>query len=243
MWTKLDDRTSENGKVDGLSDAAYRLWTMLLVWSRQTNNLWLGGRIPAGSVATIARNKWKGRRLHALVQELVKAVQGGRSGLGLLEVTEDGWQIHDWSQYGPDRADFALTQNDLAAKGGKASAEARKAREGTAIPKNARNRPKKAESVTEPVRTETEPVRTDNTEPVRSKAPEPVREKITEPTEPPDPDPDLKSPKPSFGFVRLERAKPTDARDERIQATASAIDEALARLEAERVSEMRKVAT
>lgn len=218
MWTKIDDRSNYSAKLNSLSDAALRLWFIVLVDSRRAEKLWLGGRVPRDTLTTIVQYRWRGSRLERLVTELVEARAGGRSGLGLWEVTEDGWQIHDWEQYGPDRHELGLTPSDVGRLGGKASAAARRRKHGSAVPVGARNR------------TEPEPNRFE--QPVR----EPVRATSsptgTEPTEPPDPDPDLnKTLSLPAVPVRLVLRLP-EARKGRI--SAEELDEALAVIGAEK---------
>ena len=209
MWTKIDDRSNHSAKLNSLSDAAFRLWSIALVDSRTPEKLWLCGRVPRDTLATVVQGRWRGAKLDRLVQELVAATAGGRSGLGLWEVTDDGWQIHDWEQYGPKSGeDGALTPSDVGRLGGKASAEARRRKHGSAVPVGARNR----------------------TEPNPNQFGEPVRvtssSTSAEPTEPPDPDPDPnKSLLLSSEPVRLV-PRNSEARKGRI--SAADLDEALA---------------
>lgn len=218
MWTKLDDRSNSSAKLNGLSDAAYRLWMVVLIESRQRENIWLAGRIPREVLGSWAQNRWKGKQLDRLVAELVRAKAGGRSGLGLWEPKEDGWQIHDWEQYGPDKKDNSLTAHDVARLGGLASAASRKARTGSAVPRRARNE-------------SPEPVRSTSSEPVR----QPVRLQAPEPTEPPDPDPDLtNSPLPLARTLELVRTIPEGSEGFRGpgRMTAEELDAALQQREA-----------
>jgi hypothetical protein len=222
MWTKLDDRLNSSAKLNGLSDAAYRLWIVVLIESRQKENLWLSGRIPREVLGSWAQNRWKGKQLDRLVAELVRAKAGGRSGFGLWEPEEDGWQIHDWEQYSPDKRDHSLTAQDVARLGGLASAASRKARTGSAVPRGARN-------------AAAEPVRSTSSEPVRQPVRQPVRSTSSEPTEPPDPDPDLtNSPLPLARTLELVRSNPEGSEGFRGpgRMTAEELDAALEQREA-----------
>jgi hypothetical protein len=227
MWIKIDDGSNESAKLDGLSDAAYRCWAMALIESRKKKNLWREGVIPRGELASITRGKWKPKRLAELVLEILEAKEGGKSGMGLWEPLEDGWKIHDWHQYGPDETKpKTLSPSELGQRGGKASAQSRRAKKGTAIPERAPNRPK---SHTEPLRS------------VLSEAlPEPLRvlgtEANTEAAEAPAPVPDPnKSPKPSQP-VRLVPARPEGSDGFRApgRITAEELDAALDALSKQR---------
>jgi hypothetical protein len=219
VWTKIDDRSNHSAKLNSLSDAALRLWFVVLVDSRTAEKLWLCGRIPSDCLPTIVQHRWRGSRLAKLVEELVRATAGGRSGFGLWEVVEDGWQIHDWEQYGPKKGDDgALTTSDVGRLGGLASAASRRARTGTALPTNAPNRTR-----TSSVHQFGAPVRS-------TKVPT-----GSEPSEPPDPDPDLtKSPLPLARTLELVRRSPEGSEGGRGagRITAEYIDEALRNREA-----------
>lgn len=177
-WLKIDDNFPDSAKVDGLSDAAARLWVMAACWCRKPEHLHLKGFIPEAALPTICKRRWSTEQVRELVRELVDATVGGLHKFGLWEPVEGGWKFHDWGQYQPDDR---LTASELARLGGLASAEARRTREGTAVPKGARNR------------TVTEQVHRTDTEQVRNQFGQQVHRTDTELTEPPDPDPDPRS--------------------------------------------------
>jgi hypothetical protein len=225
MWTKLDDGSNESAKLDGLSDAAFRCWSMVLIESRKKKNIWRAGFIPAGELVSITRSKWKPKRLAELAAELVEAKEGGKSGQGLWEPTEGGWKIHDWQQYGPDETKpRPLSPSELGQRGGRASADSRRAKQGTAVPVRAKNRPK---STAEPLRgllTEALP------EPLRAICTEANTEAAEAPAPVPDPN---RSPKPSPA-VRLVQAIPEGSEGFGVsrRMTAEELDAALEQREA-----------
>lgn len=136
-WLKLDDKFADSPKVDGLSDAAARLWIMAACWCRKPENVRYEGFVPEAALATITRRRWPTEHVRELVRELVDATLGGTHKHGLWETCDGGWKFHDWEQFQPiDHGSVT----DLARKAGLASAEARRKRDGTAVPKHARNR-------------------------------------------------------------------------------------------------------
>ncbi len=136
-WLKLDDKFADSPKVDGLSDAAARLWIMAACWCRKPENVRYEGFVPEAALATITRRRWPTEHVRELVRELVDATLGGTHRHGLWETCDGGWKFHDWEQFQPiDHGSVT----DLARKAGLASAEARRKRDGTAVPKRARNR-------------------------------------------------------------------------------------------------------
>jgi hypothetical protein len=131
-WQRLSDRHHESDKIDPLSHEAYRLWSMIGAWASQAENWWRHGFIPLPSLPTISRGKWSPRKLDRLLNELVASRGSGKSGMGLLEPRDGGWQIHDWQQYEPPEP--KNSQNKSASLAGKRSAEVRKSLYGTAQP-------------------------------------------------------------------------------------------------------------
>lgn len=163
-WFKIDDKFPDSPKVDGLSDAAHRLWVDAGCWCRKPENLRLKGFVPASALGTITRRRWSTEALAEAVAELVDARIGGTHEFGLWEVCDNGWKFHNWEKYQPDEP---LTAAEISRRGGLKSAEVRRERLGTATPINARNH-----------RSDTEALRSTD---VRS---------AFEATEAPDPDPD-----------------------------------------------------
>ena len=152
-WLRIDDGREIHPKVASLSDSAHRLWSMAAGWcSRYRTN----GFVPETMLAAAASNRYSKRILVRLAKELVEAKGGGLYKVGLWEPVEGGWQFHDWSDYNPtqrreDESEDAseslasgtessrtssapLSPTEKARLAGKASAEARKQRNGTAQP-------------------------------------------------------------------------------------------------------------
>lgn len=167
-WARFCDRHHESDKIDTIDDASYRLWSMILTWASQSENWWRHGFIPVSSLSTISRNKWSLRKLDRLVANLVNARGSGKSGMGLLEPREGGWQIHDWHEYEPPEP--KISKKESASLAGKRSAEVRKVLHGTAQPNKRTERPSNA---------------LDNRSSERSP------ERLSNVVEPPDPDPKL----------------------------------------------------
>lgn len=85
MWVKLDDHVMGHPKIQTLSDKAFRTWVGCLVYAglHETD-----GWIPL-------------RQLRHERRELAELVRAG-----LLERQgPEGFQIHDWSDYQPSRAE------------------------------------------------------------------------------------------------------------------------------------------
>jgi hypothetical protein len=89
-WVKLDDRFPSHRKVALLSDRAFRLYVSALCWSSE--NL-TEGRITQRELPLVAA------RLRG-----VKAAASELEAAQLWDRVDDGWQIHDFLEYNPDRA-------------------------------------------------------------------------------------------------------------------------------------------
>jgi len=128
-----------------------------LCWARQPMNLRKrAGFIPKGMLGGMARRSPKSAA--ALARELVEAGKPLHD-VGIWVETEGGWLIHDFDQYGIDggaadvqptidqpeeppadpESALAAMRSEAARLAGKASAEARRARGGTAQPRTAPN--------------------------------------------------------------------------------------------------------
>lgn len=89
-WVKLDDRFPSHRKVALLSDRAFRLYVSALCWSSE--------------------NLTEGHIAHRELPLVAARLRGAQSAAGELEAaqlwdrTEDGWNIHDFLEYNPDRA-------------------------------------------------------------------------------------------------------------------------------------------
>lgn len=88
-WVRLDDRFPSHRKVALLSDRAFRLYVSALCWCSE--NL-TEGKILDRELTVVARV----RSTKAAARELEDAQ--------LWERLPDGWQIHDYLEYNPDRA-------------------------------------------------------------------------------------------------------------------------------------------
>ena len=88
-WVRFDDTCAEHPKIDGLSDAAHRLWFNAVCYSTK---MLTDGRI----TTSILKKLYHARQLK-LAEELVKA--------GLWHEVSDGYDIHDFLTYQPSRAD------------------------------------------------------------------------------------------------------------------------------------------
>ncbi|WP_158920633.1 hypothetical protein [Streptomyces sp. NBRC 109706] len=88
-WVRLDDRFPSHRKVALLSDRAFRLYVSGLCWCSE--NL-TEGRIATRELNLISRV----RGAKTAAAELEKA--------GLWDRTDDGWEVHDYLEYNPDRA-------------------------------------------------------------------------------------------------------------------------------------------
>lgn len=88
-WVRLDDRFPSHRKVALLSDRAFRLYVSALCWSSE--NL-TEGRILDRELPVITRI----RGTRAAAKELHDA--------GLWDRTENGWVVHDYLEYNPDRS-------------------------------------------------------------------------------------------------------------------------------------------
>lgn len=93
-WVRLDDRFPSHRKVALLSDRAFRLHVTALCWCSE--NL-TEGRILAAELRVIVH--FRGAKVAA--NELVERK--------LWDRIDDGWEIHDFLEYNPDRA---KVQND-----------------------------------------------------------------------------------------------------------------------------------
>lgn len=89
-WVKLDDRFPSHRKVALLSDRAFRLYVSALCWSSE--NL-TEGRITQRELPLVAA------RLRG-----IKAAAGELEAAQLWDRADDGWVIHDFLEYNPDRA-------------------------------------------------------------------------------------------------------------------------------------------
>jgi hypothetical protein len=102
-WVRLDDRMPSHRKVALLSDRAFRLYISALCWSSE--NL-TEGRILAKELPLVA-GRIRGPKTAAAELETA----------GLWDPADgDGWQIHDFLEYNPDRAKVKAEREANAAR-------------------------------------------------------------------------------------------------------------------------------
>lgn len=85
-WVRVDDKAWSHPKISNLSANGVRLWIFSLCWCNEHET---DGVIPSTTLRLL-----KGTKRSA--EELVSA--------GLWEATEKGWEIHDFLQFQPSRA-------------------------------------------------------------------------------------------------------------------------------------------
>ncbi|MFJ7999027.1 hypothetical protein ACIQ7D_18030 [Streptomyces sp. NPDC096310] len=100
-WVRLDDRFPSHRKVALLSDRAFRLYVSALCWCSE--NL-TEGAISKRELPVVARL----RGMNKAVTELEAA--------GLWDRTPDGWMVHDYLEYNPDRARVKADRESNAAR-------------------------------------------------------------------------------------------------------------------------------
>lgn len=106
VWARIDDAWWSHRKTLETSLAARGLWATALSWAGHQRTDEIPRRFLAIAGAT-----------EDLAHELVE--------VGLWETTEKGWRIHDWRQY----QDLSAIRAEAGRKGGKRSAEVRRARD------------------------------------------------------------------------------------------------------------------
>jgi hypothetical protein len=119
-WARLDDRFFDNPKVCALSADAKLLHLSGIVWC--AGNL-TDGHIASASLPLVAA-KAHSRLVHKAdryVRELVAA--------GLWLLVEGGWDIHDFLEYNPSRAETTARR----------AADSERKRKGRATQESARN--------------------------------------------------------------------------------------------------------
>jgi hypothetical protein len=90
-WARFDDRYPRHRKVDGLSDAAFRLDVSAVCWCAE--NL-TDGVVLVTELCQVSR--LKGTKASKAAAELVAA--------GRWDVIAGGWVIHDYLDYNPSKA-------------------------------------------------------------------------------------------------------------------------------------------
>lgn len=100
-WVRLDDRFPSHRKVALLSDRAFRLYVSALCWASE--NL-TEGKILDRELTLVARV----RGMKAAARELEDAQ--------LWDRVDDGWEIHDYLEYNPDRAKVQADRKNNAAR-------------------------------------------------------------------------------------------------------------------------------
>lgn len=85
-WVALDDKFPHHPKIMALTDAEFRAWASALAYSQMYRT---SGHIQKTSLQSIPRATPK------IAASLVNA--------GLWHNNDDGWVIHDWDEYNPER--------------------------------------------------------------------------------------------------------------------------------------------
>lgn len=143
-WVRVDDRFPHHEKCVALSDLAYALWLKAACWCAEPEHLKLEGFIPREVALTLLRSGPEAAE--AAASELVEAKGlpcfGHASGLWEIASTEggsEGWRFHDWKQYRPASYRGFEPRSEAASEagriGGKASAQKRKEKYGSAQPR------------------------------------------------------------------------------------------------------------
>ncbi|MFJ9029772.1 hypothetical protein ACIRQP_14810 [Streptomyces sp. NPDC102274] len=100
-WVRLDDRFPSHRKVALLSDRAFRLYVSALCWSSE--NL-TEGKLTDRELTLVARVRD--------MKKTAKELEDAR----LWDRVEDGWMIHDFLEYNPDRAKVKADREANAAR-------------------------------------------------------------------------------------------------------------------------------
>ena len=113
-WVRFDDQYTIHRKVDGLSDAAFRLHTSAIFWcARNLTDGFVSGedldgvtarvRTPARFAAEcVSRGAWHEARFDCPSEKCAGPVDG------------DGWVIHDYLRYQPSKAEVLADREDAA---------------------------------------------------------------------------------------------------------------------------------
>jgi hypothetical protein len=132
-WTRLDDNVLDHPKIVGLTLEAEAVFYRGCVYiNRQQSD----GFIPAGVLPQLARGKSQ-KQQEAIVGALVAAP--------LWHERTGGWEVHDWSDYARPPRD-AEERREAGARGGRRSAEVRRAKFGSAQPPRVEGNPEASAS-------------------------------------------------------------------------------------------------
>lgn len=115
VWVRFDDQFTIHRKVDGLSDAAFRLHVSAIFWCAR--NL-TDGLVPEEDLDIVSARVRSPQRFAA---ELVRRK--------LWSQTDDGWLIHDFLEFQPSRAEVLekrAKRAEAGRKGGIKSGESRR---------------------------------------------------------------------------------------------------------------------
>jgi hypothetical protein len=89
-WARFDERFPWHRKVRRIPDAAFRLHVSAVCWCSEHLT---DGFVPAGDLLLVSDVKRPGSAVGALVSA------------GMWELADDGWQIHDYLDYNPSKAE------------------------------------------------------------------------------------------------------------------------------------------
>lgn len=187
-WLRIDDKFLGHAKVATLTEAALLFWFEAALWCSNNSP---NGIVPRALLPNIVPRTAKLLRalypeanpeaaLEAAAEELIHATGGGLHEYGLLEEHDIGWEFHDWDDYrGVAVTEATPKQRSEAGRiGGIASAEARKARFGTAQPKQPKHRSTDSEA---PGPSRPVPSRPEEEDPAAAEAPaeaDPIPQKL-----------------------------------------------------------------
>lgn len=109
-WVRIDDEFPDHKKIAGLSNDAFCLHVTAMCWAAKWQT---DGKLPGKLLGKLG---WRCQEPASAAAELVAA--------NVWEITPEGWEIHDFSEYNPTKEKIA----ELAAKrseAGKAGAMAK----------------------------------------------------------------------------------------------------------------------
>lgn len=193
-WLKICDSFTEHAKVVLLSDAALAFWLRCACWLQRQENQYLNGMVPR-SLVHVAGQTTRSKALK-LAGELVAANAAGTKVHGLWEPVDGGWRFHDWNDYQlePAASQEKLSREEAARLAGRASAEARRAKNGTAQPfRTPPERPPNEAETFDEGSTKRRSTTKARTSPER--------------LEPPDPDPQPEDPQAAEAILKTDRLR------------------------------------
>jgi hypothetical protein len=92
-WVRIDDRAWSHPKLMGLTGNSFKVWVSALCWCNQQET---DGAVSASMLRALGGSEKN-------AEELIK--------VGLWERTEQGFQVHDYLDYQPSRAELAASRD------------------------------------------------------------------------------------------------------------------------------------